>query len=156
MVDIAKIGAFVESSPCPAWLATSEGHCVYANPALQRLTGLNSEEIKQTDWRSFLQEEDRAAATVSWQVSLAAGTPYRVPVRMRELDGAATSVDLIAVGHKVDDGTELWLFIGSVIDAAPQAQPPPLVPQLQATLNVIPAYAWYALPSGALTYLNER
>jgi PAS domain-containing protein len=28
--------------------------------------------------------------------------------------------------------------------------------QLQATLNVIPAYTWYADPSGALTYVNER
>src|SRR6266702_535108 len=28
--------------------------------------------------------------------------------------------------------------------------------QLQATLNVIPAYCWYALPSGGLTFVNER
>jgi PAS domain S-box-containing protein len=28
--------------------------------------------------------------------------------------------------------------------------------QLQATLNVIPAYTWYALPSGALTFVNEQ
>jgi formate hydrogenlyase transcriptional activator len=28
--------------------------------------------------------------------------------------------------------------------------------QLQATLNVIPAYTWYALPSGTLTFVNER
>src|SRR4051794_16692567 len=28
--------------------------------------------------------------------------------------------------------------------------------QLQATLNVIPAYSWYALPSGGLTFVNER
>src|ERR1700722_15596670 len=28
--------------------------------------------------------------------------------------------------------------------------------QLQATLNIIPAYAWYALPNGALTFVNER
>src|SRR5713226_8980391 len=28
--------------------------------------------------------------------------------------------------------------------------------QLQASLNVIPAYAWYALPSGALIFVNER
>ena len=28
--------------------------------------------------------------------------------------------------------------------------------QLQATLNIIPAYTWYAAPSGALTFLNER
>ena len=28
--------------------------------------------------------------------------------------------------------------------------------QLQATLNVIPAYTWYADPSGALTFVNKR
>jgi formate hydrogenlyase transcriptional activator len=28
--------------------------------------------------------------------------------------------------------------------------------QLQATLNMIPAYTWYAAPSGALTFVNER
>jgi PAS domain-containing protein len=34
--------------------------------------------------------------------------------------------------------------------------PPALEGQLQATLNVIPAYTWYAAPSGALTFVNER
>src|ERR1700688_1066211 len=28
--------------------------------------------------------------------------------------------------------------------------------QLQATLNVIPAYAWYTTPSGGLTFVNKR
>ena len=28
--------------------------------------------------------------------------------------------------------------------------------QLQATLNILPAHAWYALPNGELTFLNER
>ena len=28
--------------------------------------------------------------------------------------------------------------------------------QLQATLDMIPAHTWYAFPSGALTFLNER
>ena len=32
----------------------------------------------------------------------------------------------------------------------------PLEVQLQATLNMIPAYTWYAAPSGALTFVNER
>jgi PAS domain S-box-containing protein len=32
----------------------------------------------------------------------------------------------------------------------------PLEPQLQATLNLVPAHAWYALPCGALTFVNER
>ncbi len=32
----------------------------------------------------------------------------------------------------------------------------PLGTQLRATLNLIPAYTWYASPSGALTFVNER
>ena len=28
--------------------------------------------------------------------------------------------------------------------------------QLQATLNIIPAHAWCALPNGRLTFVNER
>src|SRR5258708_373458 len=28
--------------------------------------------------------------------------------------------------------------------------------QLQATLDVIPAYTWYAAPSGGLTFVNKR
>ena len=29
-------------------------------------------------------------------------------------------------------------------------------PQLRATLDMIPAYAWYANPSGGLTFVNQR
>src|SRR6185436_3061705 len=32
----------------------------------------------------------------------------------------------------------------------------PLGAELQLALNLIPAHAWYAVPSGALTFLNER
>jgi PAS domain S-box-containing protein len=155
MVDIAKIGALVHNAPFPAWLATGKGDCVYANPALERLTGLNSEQINQADWRSFLQQEDRAAATASWQRSLAAGTPYRVRVRMRGVDSPHKTVELIAFGLKADDGTELWLFVGSHV-GAPTHQGPTLETELQANLNLMPAPSWYSLPSGALTFVNER
>ena len=33
---------------------------------------------------------------------------------------------------------------------------PSLEAQLRATLNMIPAYTWYAAPSGGLTFVNER
>jgi PAS domain S-box-containing protein len=151
MVDI---DTFIRCSPNPTWLATRESRCVYANPALQRLTGLNLDQISQADWSDFLLEDDRTAATASWQRSLAFGTSYRMHVRMRGFDGVPKTVELIAFGHKVSDGTQLWLFTGLHVNGAPQ-QVPLLEAQLRATLNVIPAYTWYALPSGALTFVNE-
>jgi PAS domain S-box-containing protein len=35
-------------------------------------------------------------------------------------------------------------------------QPSPPEAQLQATLNIVPAHAWYALPNGALKFVNGR
>src|SRR5713226_479846 len=86
MADITKIDTFIQSSPHPAWLATTQGHCVYANPARERLTGFNSDQINQADWRGFLLEEDRAVASASWRRSLATGTPYRVQVCSQPLN----------------------------------------------------------------------
>jgi PAS domain S-box-containing protein len=110
MTDITKIDAFVQSSPNPAWLATSQGECLYANPALEHLTGLKSDQISQVDWRSFVLEEDRLAASASWQKSLASGTPCRTTVRLRGFDGVPASLELIAFGHPLNDETELWLL----------------------------------------------
>src|ERR1700761_3012056 len=109
MADITKIGDFFENSPHPAWLATSRGECLYVNPALVRLTGLKSDQINQVDWRSFVLEEDRAAASASCQRSLASGTPYSTRVRLRGFDGAPATVELNAFGHACIHGAELWL-----------------------------------------------
>jgi len=48
-----------------------------------------------------------------------------------------------------------WLFTGLNVNA-PTHHVPLLEEQLQATLNVIPTYTWYALPSGALVFVNKR
>ena len=41
------------------------------------------------------------------------------------------------------------------VDCA-SGQEPSFAAQLRKTLNTIPAYTWYALPSGVLTFVNER
>jgi PAS domain S-box-containing protein len=77
-------------------------------------------------------------------------------VRMRGSDGAPECVELIAFGHKWGDEAELWLFTGLDVTGVAAPERPQFEAQLQATLNVLPAYTWYALPSGALTFVNER
>ena len=155
MTDISRIDAFVQSSPHPTWLATRQGECLYVNPALERLTGLTSDRINRIDWRSFVLEEDRVSASADWQRSLVSAVPYRTTVRLLGFDGVPATVELIAFGHTLNDGTELWLFTGLHVRGFTQ-QYSRLELQLQTTLNVIPAYTWYARPTGALTFVNER
>jgi PAS domain S-box-containing protein len=59
---------------------------VYANSALERLTGFYSDQVNQADWHSFLLQEDRAVASASWQRSLATEAAYRVHVRSQPID----------------------------------------------------------------------
>src|SRR5438552_2740998 len=42
------------------------------------------------------------------------------------------------------------------IDSTLSQRRPPLLEELQVALNLIPAHVWYANPSGAVTFLNER
>jgi len=155
MTHRGQISAFVESSPHPVWLASSNGMCTYANPALQRLTGLNSGQMEEQDWLKFVVEEDREAAKASWKLSIATQTPYRTRVRIVGIDGVPVTVDVTAFGHSTNNGDQLWLFMALYIQG-PALQYPALEARLRAVLNVIPAYTWYSAPAGALTFVNER
>jgi formate hydrogenlyase transcriptional activator len=44
----------------------------------------------------------------------------------------------------------------SNLDGASSGQQPSFAAQLRNTLNTIPAYTWYAMPSGGLAFVNER
>ena len=53
MADITKIDTFIQGSPHSARLAATRGRCVYANPAVERLTGSNSDQTDRHDiWPS--------------------------------------------------------------------------------------------------------
>jgi PAS domain-containing protein len=75
---------------------------------------------------------------------------------VRGSDGVPECAELIAFGHKAGNDAELWLFIALDVNGVAAQNRPQLETQLQATLNVIPVYAWCALPSDALTFVNER
>jgi PAS domain S-box-containing protein len=48
-----------------------------------------------------------------------------------------------------------WMLMVDYVESATQKLLP-LGAELQVALNLIPAYTWYAIPSGALTFVNER
>ena len=84
-----------------------------------------------------------------------------VEVAVSELLGGAMTRDLSggngARDGKVDDHNALAKEVVAGFDAdGALSQRSPLKAQLEATLNLIPAHTWYALPSGALTFVNER
>src|SRR5258708_8332178 len=76
------------------------------------------------------------------------GVPYA------KIDGSLTP-ELIAFAKLKLVGNETMVVTGLDVNGVLHKHSP-LEAQLQATLNIVPAYAWYALPNGALTFVNER
>jgi PAS domain S-box-containing protein len=65
----------------------------------------------------------------------------------------------VEVEEKADSGPGVPVVdIINIEQHVKDAAPPPgrIEPQLRATLDMIPAYAWYANPSGGLTFVNQR
>src|SRR6266481_5992791 len=52
--------------------------------------------------------------------------------------------------------TRRWKMTVDVDEGKKAEEQSRFLAQLQATLSVIPAYAWYAAPSGGLTFVNKR
>src|SRR5216684_6105529 len=52
--------------------------------------------------------------------------------------------------------TRRWKMTVDVDEGKKAEEQSRFLAQLQATLTVIPAYAWYAAPSGGLTFVNKR
>jgi formate hydrogenlyase transcriptional activator len=73
----------------------------------------------------------------------------------KDLSGGNGTRDGQDCGHRTIVGGES-MVVSNLDGNRVFHQYSPLGPQLQATLNIVPAYAWYALPNGALTFVNER
>src|SRR6266702_5855152 len=52
--------------------------------------------------------------------------------------------------------THRWQMTIDVNEGEKAKEQSKFLAQLQASLNVIPAYTWYAAPSGGLTFVNKR
>ncbi len=155
MTDSTEIGAFVQGSPHPSWLSDSNGCCIYANSALERLTGVGSLQLEGSQWLDLVVGEDRPQTRVAWHESRAGTRSLRVRVCIRGTSpDICAPVEVIGFGHYVAGVGELWLFTALHLHA-PTHQHPPLEAQLQATLNIIPVQAWYALASGTIAFVNE-
>src|SRR6266849_479934 len=68
--------------------------------------------------------------------------------RILTSEGRATEETMSAAQVISDHHGDIWEAESSMAES--------LEAQLQATLNMIPAYTWYAAPSGALTFVNKR
>jgi formate hydrogenlyase transcriptional activator len=165
-----RIQLIIDTTPALLHSAVPEGSLDYMNQRWLTFLGVPLEEVLGWHWTRFIHAEDREAFVAKWREALATGEPFEAESRVRRADGQYRWVLHRKVPLRDASGT-IVKWYGSSIDIEDRRQaecrirelrqsldftPQHLEAQLQATLNVIPAYTWYAPPSGALTFVNER
>ena len=172
--DLASLQQLVDSLPALIHTGRPDGYLDFFNRRWLDFVGLRLEDLEGWKWTAAIHPDDVTALVTNWRACLESGRPLEIETRVRRADGVyrwmlhqkqplrnaegqivrwyGSSVDIDdrkRAEFKID---EQQSAIRQILDLTPQR----LEAQLQATLNVIPAYTWYAAPSGALTFVNER
>jgi PAS domain S-box-containing protein len=168
--DLASLRVLVDSLPALIHTGLPDGYLDFFNQRWLEFVGLRLEDLEGWKWTAAVHPDDVTGLVASWRACLASGEPLEFEARVRRADGEYRWM----LHHKValrDESGHIVKWYGSSIDIEERKRaewrirelrqildltPQHLEAHLQATLNVIPAYTWYARPSGALTFVNAR
>ena len=137
----------VDTTPAFIHTARPDGYLDYFNRGWLDFLGKSLEEVCGWRWTESVHPEDVAVIVQKWHAALASGEPLEVEARVRRADGTYRAF-LHRKAPLHDEHGNIVKWFGSSIDIEDRKRAEKrrlLEAELQATLNVIPAYTWYAL-----------
>jgi hypothetical protein len=152
-----KLRQIIDTVPGLIWSTGPDGEPTHVSKRLLDYSGLQFEDFKHAGWKELVHPDDFPEATKAYQ-AIQIGTSYRGVLRLRRGDGEfrwhlARCEPLRDLQGRIIQ----WYGLSVDIDEGKKAEEwPKFVAQLQAILNVLPTYTWYAAPSGGLTFVNKR
>ncbi|MEP6474261.1 MAG: PAS domain-containing protein, partial [Gemmatimonadota bacterium] len=114
----------IESLPQLVWTSGPDGGWDYLGPQWLRYTGFPAEVQLGLGWARQLHPDDRAAAIISWNRAVAAGTAFDGVYRIRRHDGAFHRFQWRAVPLRGDTGA-ITRWLGSNTDLQDHAPDEP-------------------------------
>ena len=142
-----KLRQIIDTVPGLIWSTDPIGSPTHVSQRLLDYSGLHFEDFKHVGWKPVVHPDDYLQTEKAYRHAIQTGTSYHGVLRLRRADGeyrwhhARCEPLRDQQGHVIQ-----WYGLSVEVDEA----------QLQAILNVIPANTWYAVPSGALTFANNR
>ena len=164
--DPASLQDLVDSVPALIHTSRPDGYLDFFNERWLEYVALRLEDLEGWKWTAAIHPDDVNALVAKWRACLVSGEPFEFESRVRRADGAYRWMWHQKLPLR-NAGGEIVKWYGSSVDIDDRKRAEyevrkhetvhvTLEAQLQATLNIIPAYTWYAAPSGALTFVNQR
>ena len=153
-----KLRQITDTVPGLLWSNGPDGEPTHVSQRMLDYSGMRFEDFKHLGWKALVHPDDFPETARAYCHAIQTGTSYGGVMRLRRADGEFRWH--YARCEPLRDRQERiiqWYGLSVDIDEAKKAEEQPRsAAQLQATLNVIPAYTWYAAPSGGLTFVNKR
>jgi PAS domain S-box-containing protein len=142
-----KLRQIIDTVPGLIWSTGPAGEPTHVSQRLLDYSGMRFEDFKQVGWKAFVHPDDFTQTAKAYYHAIHTGTSYHGVLRLRRADGEYRWHHARCEPLRDRQGRIIqWYGLSVDIDES----------QLQAILNVIPAYTWYASPSGGLTFVNKR
>ncbi len=142
-----KLRQIIDTVPGLIWSTGPDGEPTHVSQRLLDYSGMRFEDFKQVGWKAFVHPDDFSQTAKAYDHAIQTGTSYHGVLRLRRADGEFRWHHARCEPLRDRQGRIVqWYGLSVDVDEA----------QLQAILNVIPAYTWYAAPSGGLTFVNKR
>ena len=153
-----KLRQIIDTVPGLIWSTAPDGEPTHVSQRLLDYSGMRFEEFKHRGWEALMHLADFPATAKAIYHAIQTATSYQGVMRLRRADGEFRWHHARYEPLRDRQGRIIqWYGLSVDIDEAKKAEEQPRsAAQLQATLNVIPTYTWYAAPSGGLTFVNKR
>lgn len=139
MINAKLLQLVIEASNDGIVVAEQEGDdniLIYANPAFQRLTGYEVDDILYQDCR-FLQADDRdQPGLAAIREAVRSNTPCRQIIRNYRKDGSAFWNEL-SITPVFNEGDQLTYYIGIQKDVTPEVEAKQRVRELEAEVQLL-------------------
>ena len=133
-----KLRQIIDTVPGLIWSTGPDGEPTHVSQRLLDYSGMRFEDFKQVGWKAFVHPDDFPQTAKAYDHAIQSGTSYHGVLRLRRADGEFRWHHARCEPLRDRQGRIIqWYGLSVDIDEA----------QLQAILNVIPAYTWYAAPS---------
>jgi PAS domain S-box-containing protein len=153
-----KLRQIIDTVPGLIWSTGPSGESTHVSQRLLDYSGMRFEDFKHVGWKAFVHPDDFPETARAYYHAIQSGTSYRGVLRLRRADGEFRWHHARCEPLRDRQGRIIqWYGLSVDIDEGKKAEEwPRFVAQLQGILNVLPAYTWYAAPSGGLTFVNKR
>jgi PAS domain S-box-containing protein len=101
---VPSIQSLGDALPAGVLVTDAAGRCVYANPRVQELLGLNAEELARNGFAPAIEPQDRPTVEREFAAAMADAADWHTEFRCRRRDGSAVTLALRAVPLRGTDG----------------------------------------------------